>query len=326
MKSRFLRSTIRIVFVLAVSILLLWLVIARPLLITNKNESHRSLINQNDLKETVIFLSEKVLPRDSQHPENLDIAAEFIKQKLSMSSASAIFQSYAVNGNNYKNVIASFGPDTKEVIVIGAHYDAFSTHAAADDNASGVAGLIELGKLLGKVQLKHRILLVAYTLEEPPYYATEHMGSFIHAASLKDNKVRLMISLEMIGFFTDSPGSQSFPMPLLSLFYPDSGDFIAVVDSFLSNEAAPLKASINKYTDVQAYSINAPRWVLGIDYSDHRSYWSHGYPAIMVTDTSFYRNHQYHQEQDTYERLNYKKMAEVVYGVFQYIQVLDAKE
>ncbi|WP_189417649.1 M28 family peptidase [Cellvibrio zantedeschiae] len=296
------------------------------MLITNKNESHRSLINQNDLKETVIFLSEKVLPRDSQHPENLDIAAEFIKQKLSMSSASAIFQSYAVNGNNYKNVIASFGPDTKEVIVIGAHYDAFSTHAAADDNASGVAGLIELGKLLGKVQLKHRILLVAYTLEEPPYYATEHMGSFIHAASLKDNKVRLMISLEMIGFFTDSPGSQSFPMPLLSLFYPDSGDFIAVVDSFLSNEAAPLKASINKYTDVQAYSINAPRWVLGIDYSDHRSYWSHGYPAIMVTDTSFYRNHQYHQEQDTYERLNYKKMAEVVYGVFQYIQVLDAKE
>jgi len=303
---------------------MLWIVIARPSFTARAVEDSLLILRENDLKETVIFLSTMVLPRNSHHPENLNKAADYIKNKLDSNSTNVNFQSFIIDGREYKNVVAAFGPNTKDVIIIGAHYDAFSIYPGADDNASGVAGLIALGKLLQAIKLKHRILLVAYTLEEPPYYGSEHMGSFIHANSLSENNVRLMISLEMIGFYTDEPGSQSFPMPLLKLFYPEQGNFIAVVDSFLTNNAAPLKACINKYTDLTAYSINAPHWVPGIDYSDHRNYWSHSYPAVMVTDTSFYRNHQYHQQHDTYEKLNYKKMADVVYGVFKYIQSLDA--
>ncbi len=326
MKNRFVRSVLRTALLLVVIMLIIWIVVARPSYTLKVNEVAPFIISESDLKQTVMFLSQTALPRDSKHPENLNIAADYIKNKLSLSSSNVNFQSYVVDGESYKNVIASFGPDTKDVIVIGAHYDAFSTHAAADDNASGVAGLIELGKLLQKTDLKHRVLLVAYTLEEPPYYGSEHMGSFIHAASLNEKNVKLMISLEMIGYFTDVPASQTFPISLLKLFYPNEGNFIAVVDSLFGNNGASLKNSINKYTDLQAYSINAPRWIPGIDYSDHRNYWSHGYPAIMVTDTSFYRNHQYHQAQDTYDTLNYKNMAKVVYGVFKYVQLLDAEQ
>lgn len=325
MTNKFVRSIARIVFLLALILMLTWVLVARPSFISTVNEVAPVNITEDDLKETVIFLSQTALPRDSKHPQNLNLAADYIKSKFNLSSVDVSFQPYSVDGENYKNVIANFGPDTKEIIIVGAHYDAFSTHAAADDNASGVAGLIELGKLLQKIELKHRVSLVAYTLEEPPYFGSEHMGSFIHASSVHEKNVRLMISLEMIGYYTDARTSQAFPMPLLKLFYPERGNFIAIVDSLFANDGAPLKTILNKYTDLPAYSINAPRWIPGIDFSDHRNYWSHGYPAIMVTDTSFYRNHQYHKQQDTYDTLNYKNMAKVVYGVSKYIQQLDAE-
>lgn len=325
MKNKFVKSILRVAFLLISSLLIIWIVIARPSFTSKANEINSVNIAEDNLKEAVIFLSQTALPRDSRHPENLNAAAEYIKNKLSLSSTKVDFQSYVVDGENYKNVIANFGPDTKDIIVVGAHYDAFSTHAAADDNASGVSGLIEIGKLLQKIELKHRVVLVAYTLEEPPYFGSEHMGSFIHASSLHEKNVKLMISLEMLGYYTDAPASQAFPSSLLKLFYPNQGNFIVVVDSLFANYGAPLKATINKYTDLPAYSINAPRWIPGVDYSDHRNYWSHGYPAVMVTDTSFYRNHQYHQQQDTYDTLNYKNIAKVVYGVFKYVQLLDAE-
>jgi Zn-dependent M28 family amino/carboxypeptidase len=325
MKNKHVVSIFRIAFLLVVTLLIIWIVIARPSVVSSSDVINPIVVSEDDLKQTVMFLSQTALPRDSEHPENLNIAADYITAKLNLSSNKVDFQSYIVDGENYKNVIADFGPDTKDIIIIGAHYDAFSAHPAADDNASGVAGLIELGKLLQKVELKHRVQLVAYTLEEPPYYGSEHMGSFIHASSLHEKNVTLMISLEMIGYYTDAPGSQAFPSPLLKLFYPGQGNFIAVVDSLFASNGAPLKSAINKYTDLPAYSINAPRWIPGIDYSDHRNYWSHGYPAVMVTDTSFFRNHQYHKKQDTYDTLNYKNIAKVVHGVFKYVQILDAE-
>ncbi len=325
MKNNFVMFILRIAFMLAIILILTWIVVARPSFTSRAHEVVPIDVDEADLKETVIFLSQTALPRDSSHPENLNVVADYIKDRLNSSSVDVNFQSYLVEGENYKNVIASFGPDTKDVFIIGAHYDAFSTHAAADDNASGVAGLIELGKLLKRAELKHRVMLVAYTLEEPPYFGSEHMGSFIHASSLNEKNVKLMISLEMIGYYSNAPKSQTFPMALLKLFYPEEGNFIAVVDSLFANNGAPLKSIFNKYTDLPAYSINAPRWVPSIDFSDHRSYWSYGYPAIMVTDTSFYRNHQYHQRQDTYETLDYKKMAKVVYGVSKYIELLDSE-
>ncbi len=319
------KSLLRILLVLGTIILLLWLTIARPTLTKSTTEETLAAINPEDLKRRVIFLSQDAIPRDSEHPENLNLAADYIKTGFEQFSSSVDYQTYSVASTEFKNVIAEFGPDTREVIVIGAHYDAYGEHPAADDNASGVAGLIELGKLLQGANLKHKVQLVAYTLEEPPYFDSEFMGSFVHAASLRKNNlnVKLMISLEMIGYFSEQPNSQSFPIPLLNLFYPNRGNFIAIVDQLWANQAAPLKAAINKYTDLDAYSINAPSQVTGIDFSDHRNYWFHGYPAVMVTDTSFYRNKHYHHAEDTHEKLDYQRIARVVYGVFKHIQTLD---
>lgn len=103
-------------------------------------------------------------------------------------------------------------------------------------------------------------------------------------------------------------------MPLLQLFYPDKGNFIAVVDQMGSGKSAAIKSAINANTNLQAYSINAPSFITEVDFSDHRNFWQFDYPAVMVTNTAFYRNHRYHTERDTYDTLDYKKMADVIYG------------
>ena len=228
-------------------------------------------------------------------------------------------QAYEVNGTTYKNVIAAFGPESKERIVVGAHYDAAGEFPAADDNASGIAGLIELAHLLQDVSLPMRVELVAFTLEEPPFFRTAYMGSAIHADSLNKQQasVRLMISLEMIGYFSDALNSQNFPSSVLGLFYPSKGNFIAVVGSFGAGSAVrKVKRAMRSASSLPVYSINAPAFLPGIDFSDHLNYWRVGYDAVMITDTSFYRNKAYHTSNDKADRLDYQRMAMTVQGVY----------
>jgi Zn-dependent M28 family amino/carboxypeptidase len=160
-----------------------------------------------------------------------------------------------------------------------------------------------------------QIDLVAYTLEEPPFFRSEAMGSAVHANALKmqNVKVRAMFSLEMIGYFSDAEGSQKFPNPILKLFYPSRGNFIAVVGDFSQlGLVRKVKRAMRGTALLPVYSINAPGWLPGIDFSDHLNYWRAGYPAVMITDTSFYRNENYHTAQDTAEKLDYARMAKVV--------------
>lgn len=161
--------------------------------------------------------------------------------------------------------------------------------------------------------------LVAYSLEEPPYFQTEHMGSYVHAKSLKDRNepIRFMISLEMIGYFTDEPDSQRFPADFLKLFYPTAGNFVAVASGWSSQSLVrEMKSKLIASSTVPVRSMNVPQGAFGINLSDHQSYWAFGYPAVMITDTSFFRNSNYHEETDTPDQLNYGKMAEVVKGVY----------
>ncbi len=327
MKYRIVNYCFRISLLLCICLILIWVIIARPIYIAQNSYITEGLVDTEALKQHVIYLSQTFIPRNSENPENLAKVADYIKEKLDETSHHVMFQNYKAHKHEYKNVVARYGPKSGEIIVIGAHYDAYSIYPGADDNASGVAGLIELGKLLNSYPLKKPVVLVAYSLEEPPYFATDKMGSKIHAFLLRsqDVKIKLMISFEMIGYFNDEKGSQRYPVPLLDLFYPKRGNFIAVVDQLMSNNAVDLKSTINKYTDLAAYSINAPEYIQGIDFSDHRNYWSVGYPAVMVTDTAFYRNLAYHTSKDTYERLNYNNIAKVIYGVFKYIQKIDEK-
>lgn len=270
------------------------------------------------LKRDVKTLSEDFLPRDHRHPANLDRCAAYIRAELEKTGARVRDQVYEAHGRTYRNIVARFGTRGGELIVVGAHYDACGETPGADDNASGVAGLLELGRLLGRHPLPTDIELVAFTLEEPPYFRTEKMGSAIHADDLRlrNVPVRGVIVLEMIGYFDDAWFSQAYPIPLLRAFYPSRGNFIAVAGRLDQRPfTRQIKAAMKGATPLPVWSINAPASLPGLDFSDHRNYWANGWNAVMVTDTSFYRNHEYHQDGDTWNRLDYVRMAQVVTGV-----------
>jgi Zn-dependent M28 family amino/carboxypeptidase len=299
-------------------LLIVWVWGTQPLFVEIKRQ-HVPPISSARLETHVRMLSETFFPRDAAHPENLDRAAAYIRQELAQANGRVSEQPFEVAGRTYRNVIAWFGPDTQERIVVGAHYDTAGPQPGADDNASGVAGLIELAYLLRQAPLSLGVELVAFTLEEQPHFRSGQMGSAVHAASLlqQDIPVRVMFSLEMIGYFTDAPHSQSFPLPFLAAFYPSQGNFIALVGNLSQGFVVRyLKKAMQSASPLPVYSINAPRFVPGIDFSDHRNYWQAGYKAVMVTDTAFYRNPHYHTLQDTADRLDYERMTIVVQGVY----------
>lgn len=296
----------------------IWALVTQPTLPTDKSPfTPVATVDPARLESHVRMLSEEFFPRDEAHPENLDRAAAYIRKEFEQVSEAVSYQSYEVQGRTYHNVIALFGPDTEERIVVGAHYDAFEERPGADDNASGVAGLIELAYLLKNTPLSMRLELVAYTLEEPPHFRTANAGSAVHANSLKEAgiPVRIMLSLEMIGFFSDAENSQGFPLSILRLFYPTRGNFITVVGKLTQGLAVRrVKNAMSRGSTLPVYSINAPIFVPGIDWSDHLNYWEAGYTAVMITDTSLNRNPNYHTANDTPDTLDYERMAMVVQG------------
>jgi hypothetical protein len=216
-------------------------------------------------------------------------------------------------------VICSFGTENEKRIIVGAHYDVCGKQEGADDNASGVAGLLELARMLKGRKLKYRIDLVAYSLEEPPYFRTEFMGSYIHAKSLADSKTNVygMISLEMIGYFKDEKKSQSYPIGLLSLFYGNKGNYITLVKKFSAGKfTRKFCREFKSARTIRTKKFTAPPILPGIDFSDHLNYWRFGFSAMMITDTAFFRNKNYHEATDKMEILDIKRMAKVIDGVF----------
>ena len=307
-----------LVLIFALLLLVCWFWITQPLLSSASPRVERT-VEPSRLEAHVRKLSVELGPRDESHIENLDKVAAYIKDEFSQTGASVSEQPYRVQGKSYRNVIAQFGPDSAERIVVGAHYDTAGPLPGADDNASGVAGLIELARLLGQQTPPLRIELVAFTLEEPPYFGTTGMGSSVHAESLRKQNVsvRAMFSIEMIGCFSDAPRSQHFPASIFGALYPTTGNFIAVVgrlrEGFLVRRT---KAAMREAAPLPVYSINAPTLVSGVDFSDQLNYWHAGYSAVMITDTAFFRNRNYHTAQDTFEKLDYKRMGMVVEGVY----------
>jgi Zn-dependent M28 family amino/carboxypeptidase len=279
-------------------------------------------VSPDSLRAHVEALCGPLTPRDGGHPENLDRVAEYVRREFERAGGKVSEQAYEVGAKTYRNVIASFGPAAKEgeeVVVVGAHYDAFGEFPGADDNASGVAGLMGLAHLLGAGPPATRVELVAYTLEEPPYFRSELMGSAVHAAALRARgvRVRAALVLEMIGYFSDAPASQSVPHPALGWLYPSRGDFIMVVGDFSQvGLTRRVKAAMRRTGLIPVRSINGPGWVPGIDFSDHLSYWRAGYHAVMITDTAFYRNPNYHTPRDKPGTLDYNRLAATVRAVY----------
>jgi hypothetical protein len=272
------------------------------------------------LKQHLTTITKREKARHFANPEVLDSVADYIYREFEKSADSVYYQTYRANGTTYRNVIAVFGSKNEKRIIVGAHYDVCGNQEGADDNASGTVGLLELSRMLRGKELKNRIDLIAYTLEEPPFFRTDYMGSAIHAKSIEPVKDQVlgMISLEMIGYFSDKKNSQEYPLGILKWFYGRKGNYITLVRKNTAGKF--VKNFIKKYKkpkQIKSKKFAAPRSLPGIDFSDHLNYWNIGIDALMITDTSFYRNKNYHKETDTMETLDFARMAKVIDATYQ---------
>jgi Zn-dependent M28 family amino/carboxypeptidase len=250
--------------------------------------------------------------RNYKNIQSLNKVANYIKHQFKTISDSVTEQCFYSGDTQYKNIICSINTDKKERIIIGAHYDVCGAQDGADDNASGIVGLMELARIIKKEQLKYRIDFVAYSLEEPPFFGSEYMGSYIHAKYLYNNKINVkgMISLEMIGYFSDKPNSQHYPLGLLSWFYGTRGDYITIVQKYWNGKFGNnIRRLMKKNSLIPTKSFKGPASLPGVDFSDHRNYWKFGYSAIMITNTAFYRNKNYHTNTDKIETIDFKRLA-----------------
>ena len=314
MNKKIIRSVLRVLALVAIGIVCIACTISQPSFRSNNISSE--CVDAQKLISHVVMLSETFHPRDWSHRANLERCADYIAMHFTHAGAVVESQVIDFHGKIYRNVIGRFRAGQGPRVIVGAHYDSCGDTPGADDNASGVAALIELAYLLGKTPPAYEVELVAYANEEPPFFRTEQMGSAVHAKSVAGQKIKGVIVLEMVGYFRDEKGSQLYPSALLQLWYPSRGNFIGVVGP--SDQGAwikSVKVGMKGATDLPVYSIRAPSVIPGIDFSDHASYWPYGINAAMVTDTSFYRNQAYHTNEDTADRLDYARMSKVVVAV-----------
>jgi Zn-dependent M28 family amino/carboxypeptidase len=282
------------------------------------------------LRQEVRALTEDFGTRYYSQDGNMRRSREYIRRKFSEAGARVEEQEYQVKGRALFNVRGFYGDRDKPRIVVGAHYDSCfiegGENPGADDNASGVAGLFGLARLLQKERPEGVCVeLVAYSSEEPPYFGTKDMGSYRHAELLNQEKVKVkgVLVLEMIGYFSDQPGSQHYPTSLLKAFYPSVGNFIAIVGGMPDRDLIiTCKKAMLGSAPLPVVSTCLPRSMGSVHLSDHRNYWPFGYPAVMITDTAFYRNPHYHRTTDTWDTLDYVRMAHVVTQTHQAVMAL----
>lgn len=282
------------------------------------------------LYRDVEFLTSINPPRNFQNIQSLENSVSYIDKEFTKIGAIPEIQTWEAWGNTYKNVIASYNSLKSRRLIVGAHYDVAGDQPGADDNASAVAGLLETARLVFEHQpeIDYRVDFVAYCLEEPPFFGLNSMGSYVHAKSLYDNKANVigMICYEMIGYFSDEPESQPFPSPELAKLYPHVANFIIVVGiekhKNFNKKVFELMAK-DSGVDVQIINFPSGDGLAGL--SDQRSYWKFGYPALMINDTSFIRNPNYHTKSDTIETLDFKKMTEVINSAYKAITNISSK-
>lgn len=278
------------------------------------------------LQSHVTTLAGAIGERNMARLAQLQQAARYIGDRFRAFGYEVREQPYTVNGQRVVNIEAErrgvVQPD--EIVVVGAHYDSVTGSPGANDNASGVAALLELSNAFRKSAPRRSVRFVAFVNEEPPYFQTQLMGSRVYAAAARERGERIvaMLSLETIGFYSDAAGSQHYPAPLAS-FYPDTGNFIGFVSN--RDSARLLHRAIGIFretTPFPAEGLAAPTLITGIGWSDQWSFWQEGYSGIMVTDTAPFRYPHYHQSSDTPDKLDYGRMARVTKGVEAILQRL----
>ena len=264
-------------------------------------------------------LAGRIGERNLWHYSALQAAADYIENTLVQLGYRPVDEPFESRGTPVRNIIAEKQGTSmaEEIILVGAHYDSVIGSPGANDNGSGVAALLELARLLADQELPRTVRFVAFVNEEPPFFYSPEMGSLINARAARGrgDRIQAMLSLETIGHYSDRPGSQRYPFPL-SLFYPHTANFIGFVGNLGSRRLVHSAVqSFRRSSSFPSEGAAAPAWITGVGWSDHWSFWQAGYPAIMVTDTAFYRYAYYHTADDTPDKVDTERMARVVTGL-----------
>ena len=253
------------------------------------------------------------------HRPALEEAAQYIERTLAGTGYAVARQPLTTELGEVRNIEVEVpgAERAQEIVLIGAHYDSIIGAVGANDNGSGVAAVLELARLSAGAKPTRTLRFVAFVNEEPPFFYSDEMGSRHYARRSKERGERIvaMLSLETIGYYSDPPGSQRYPFPL-GFFYPSTGNFIAFVSN-LSSRALLHEAiaSFRRHAGFASEAAAAPAFLPGVDWSDQRSFWKEGYPALMVTDTALYRYPHYHTLQDTPDKVDYENLSRVLTGL-----------
>lgn len=258
-----------------------------------------------------------------EHYDELEKVAAYLEAALSSHGYAVARQEFVAAGKTVRNIDVviepAAGTTDPEVVVVGAHYDSAEDTPGANDNASGTAAVLELARLLRdlKGNARKRIRLVLFVNEEPPYFQTDDMGSLHYAKALAARKERVtaMYSLETLGYYSEQPGSQHYPPPF-GLMFPNRGNFVSFVG--LTNSRPLLHETMRSFrahTSFPTVGGVAPGIIPGIDWSDHWAFAQHGFQAVMITDTAYFRYPHYHKPTDTPDKVDVEKLARIVKGV-----------
>ncbi len=257
--------------------------------------------------------------RNLWQPAALEAAARYIEDALAGFGYTLSAQRFKTNGVEVRNIEVEIAGTVRagEIIVIGAHYDSVYGATGGNDNGSGVAAVLELARLFRGERPERTLRLVLFVNEEPPFFRTGEMGSRVHARRARERgeNIVAMFSLETIGYYSEERGSQHYPPPL-GLFYPATGNFIAFVSNLGSRGLLhEVIASFRRHAQFPSEGLAAPAFFPGVDWSDHRSFWAEGYPALMVTDTAPFRYSYYHLAADTPDKVDCDRLTRVVSGL-----------
>jgi Zn-dependent M28 family amino/carboxypeptidase len=272
------------------------------------------------LRRHIGVLAGDIGERNVWRDGTLDATADYIESTLQTAGyrvSSQWFQAQETEVRNLEAVLEGTAA-AEDTIVIGAHYDTVAGSPGANDNASGVAALLEIARLLAAKPLARSVRFVAFVNEEAPFFYSEEMGSYRYAAQARarGDKISAMLALETIGYYADEPGSQRYPNAVYAWLYPDTGNFIGFVSNLASRKLLRrCLGSFRRQTAFPSQGVAAPGNMLGIHWSDHWSFWQAGYPALMVTDTALFRYPHYHAATDLPDRIDYQRLARVVSGL-----------
>jgi len=288
--------------------------------------SATELTVRDHLIQHVQTLAGEIGERHIWRPAALDQAARYIEATWHAQGYRVARQPFTVEGQTVHNleVVLPGGSRRDEIVLVGAHYDTVQRSPGVNDNGTGTAAVLELARLLMGQQLPCTVRLAAFVNEEAPFFSHNTMGSWVYArrSHTLGERIVAMLSVETIGYYSDTVGSQHYPFPF-GLFYPRTGNFIGFVGNIASRALVQRSiAAFRQHTAFPSEGVAAPSWITGVSWSDHWAFWQEGYPALMVTDTALFRYAPYHTRADTPDQINYDRMARVVVGLARTVATL----